>query len=69
MKRAAVTPVYVIAGFLGSGKTTLLKRALAHELDRGIKPAVLMNELAKLMWTGHCFMHIPDRTISSCKRC
>lgn len=39
-----VTPIYVIAGFLGSGKTTLLKRALEHELDRGVKPAVLMNE-------------------------
>ncbi|MCA9455465.1 MAG: hypothetical protein H6750_11725 [Nitrospiraceae bacterium] len=48
MKRAAVTPVYVIAGFLGSGKTTLLKRALAHELDRGVKPAVLMNEFGEV---------------------
>ena len=43
-RRVKVTPIYVIAGFLGSGKTTLLKRALAHELDKGVKPAVLMNE-------------------------
>jgi G3E family GTPase len=46
--RAKVTPIYVIAGFLGSGKTTLLKRALAHELDRGVKPAVLMNEFGEV---------------------
>ncbi len=43
-RRTSGTPIYVIAGFLGSGKTTLLKRVLAHELDRGVKPAVLMNE-------------------------
>jgi len=47
-RRATVTPIYVIAGFLGSGKTTLLKRALAHELDRGVKPAVLMNEFGEV---------------------
>ena len=42
------SPIYVIAGFLGSGKTTLLKRALAHVLDRGVKPAVLMNEFGEV---------------------
>jgi G3E family GTPase len=47
-RRGKVTPIYVIAGFLGSGKTTLLKRALAHELDRGVKPAVLMNEFGEV---------------------
>jgi G3E family GTPase len=47
-RRSKVTPIYVIAGFLGSGKTTLLKRALAHELDRGVKPAVLMNEFGEV---------------------
>lgn len=46
--RASASPVYVIAGFLGSGKTTLLKRALAHELGRGVKPAVLMNEFGEV---------------------
>lgn len=46
--RASGSPVYVIAGFLGSGKTTLLKRALAHELERGVKPAVLMNEFGEV---------------------
>lgn len=47
-RREKVSPIYVIAGFLGSGKTTLLKRALAHELDRGVKPAVLMNEFGEV---------------------
>lgn len=47
-RRNKITPIYVIAGFLGSGKTTLLKRALAHELDRGVKPAVLMNEFGEV---------------------
>jgi G3E family GTPase len=48
MKASVTAPVYVIAGFLGSGKTTLLKRALAHQLDQGIKPAVLMNEFGEV---------------------
>lgn len=48
MTTPRVSPIYVIAGFLGSGKTTLLKRALAHELDRGMKPAVLMNEFGEV---------------------
>ncbi len=46
--KPAGAPIYIIAGFLGSGKTTLLKRALAHELDRGVKPAVLMNEFGEV---------------------
>ena len=45
---SSCTPIFVIAGFLGSGKTTLLKRVLAHELDRGVKPAVLMNEFGEI---------------------
>jgi G3E family GTPase len=38
------TPIYILGGYLGSGKTTLLKRLLRHELARGVRPAVLMNE-------------------------
>lgn len=48
MKTTSTAPVYIIAGFLGSGKTTLLKRALAHQLDQGITPAVLMNEFGEV---------------------
>jgi G3E family GTPase len=51
-----VSPVYILAGFLGSGKTTLLKRLLAHELDRGMKPAVLMNEFGETDVDG-CLLH------------
>ena len=36
--------IIIISGFLGSGKTTLLKRFLDWELDRGIKPLVIMSE-------------------------
>ena len=42
--KKAKSPIYIIGGFLGSGKTTLLKRFLHRELERGIKPGVLMNE-------------------------
>lgn len=48
MRKATISPVYVIAGFLGSGKTTLLKRVLTHELEKGVKPAVLMNEFGEV---------------------
>lgn len=48
MSRIPISPVYVIAGFLGSGKTTLLKRALAYELDKGVTPAVIMNEFGEI---------------------
>lgn len=41
------SPVYVIGGFLGSGKTTLLKRLLKREIERGVKPGVLMNEFGE----------------------
>lgn len=41
-------PVHVIGGFLGSGKTTLLKRLLRHELARGRRPAVIMNEFGEV---------------------
>ncbi len=40
----AEIPIYVLGGYLGSGKTTLLKRLLAHEIARGARPAVIMNE-------------------------
>ncbi len=38
-------PVVLLSGFLGSGKTTLLKRLLQDALDRGMRPAVMMNEV------------------------
>ncbi|WP_135554030.1 CobW family GTP-binding protein [Paenibacillus cymbidii] len=46
-------PVIILSGFLGSGKTTLLLRLLAEAEERGLRPAVLMNELGKLDMDGH----------------
>ncbi|WP_019412641.1 CobW family GTP-binding protein [Paenisporosarcina sp. TG20] len=40
--------VYLISGFLGSGKTSLLTDIIRQLKERGLKPAVLMNELGKL---------------------
>ncbi|GIP23946.1 GTP-binding protein [Paenibacillus sp. J22TS3] len=40
-------PVIVLSGFLGSGKTTLLLRILAEAEVRGIRAAVLMNEMGR----------------------
>jgi G3E family GTPase len=61
MKSVNISPVHVIAGFLGSGKTTLLKRALARELDRGVKPAVLMNEFGEVDVDG-ALLHAHPRS-------
>lgn len=46
-------PVYILSGFLGSGKTTLLLRLLHEVHERGLFPAVLMNELGKLDMDGY----------------
>lgn len=40
--------VYLFSGFLGSGKTSLLTDTIRQLKSKGLKPAVLMNELGKL---------------------
>lgn len=40
-------PVVILSGFLGSGKTTLLLRLLHEANRRGLKQAILMNELGQ----------------------
>ncbi|MBT2582120.1 GTP-binding protein [Planococcus sp. ISL-109] len=40
--------VYLFSGFLGSGKTTLLKKMIIELKDKGLKPAVFMNELGSM---------------------
>lgn len=40
--------VYLFSGFLGSGKTSMLTHVLQQLKEKGLKPAVLMNELGKL---------------------
>lgn len=40
--------VYLFSGFLGSGKTSLLTNVIRQLKEKGLKPAVIMNELGKL---------------------
>ncbi|MBP2118652.1 CobW family GTP-binding protein [Cohnella lubricantis] len=44
--------VYLLTGFLGSGKTTLLRRLIAATQERGLEPAVLMNEVGDVNLDG-----------------
>lgn len=46
------TPVYLLSGFLGSGKTTLLANMISEWKRRGMKPAVIMNELGEVNLDG-----------------
>lgn len=57
------TPVIVISGFLGSGKTTLLLRLIQEVHTRGIKPAILMNELGRHDIDGHILSQASDGLI------
>jgi G3E family GTPase len=41
-------PALVISGFLGSGKTTVVARLLAEARERGIRVALISNELGEL---------------------
>ncbi len=41
-------PALVLSGFLGSGKTTLVQRLLSDAADRGIRIALISNELGEL---------------------
>jgi G3E family GTPase len=41
-------PALVLSGFLGSGKTTLVQRLLADARERGIRIALVSNELGEL---------------------
>ncbi len=41
-------PVLVLSGFLGSGKTTLVRRLLADARQRGLRIALVSNELGEL---------------------
>nr|WP_106778883.1 CobW family GTP-binding protein [Lysinibacillus timonensis] len=40
--------VYLFSGFLGSGKTSMLTDVIRQMKDKGLKPAVMINELGKL---------------------
>jgi G3E family GTPase len=47
-----VIPVYILTGFLGSGKTTLLNHILKDAAAKGLKPAVVMNEVGDVNVEG-----------------
>lgn len=47
-----ITPVYLLTGFLGSGKTTLLQHMLSNWKMRGLRPAVMMNEIGEVNLDG-----------------
>lgn len=40
--------VYLFSGFLGAGKTSMLTDVIRQLKEKGLKPAVIMNELGKL---------------------
>lgn len=44
-KQDRIVPVHLLTGFLGSGKTTLLNRLAEDARARGLKLAVLLNEV------------------------
>ncbi|MDE5412065.1 CobW family GTP-binding protein [Alkalihalobacterium chitinilyticum] len=41
-------PVYLITGFLGSGKTTVLQKAVQAAKNKGLNPALILNELGEV---------------------
>jgi G3E family GTPase len=41
-------PALVLSGFLGSGKTTVVQRLLADAVERGVRVALISNELGEL---------------------
>jgi G3E family GTPase len=47
-RTARRVPALVLSGFLGSGKTTLVQRLLADARARGIRVALISNELGEL---------------------
>ncbi|MFM1655749.1 CobW family GTP-binding protein [Brevibacillus sp. B_LB10_24] len=48
-----IVPIIILSGFLGSGKTTFLTRILKNCSNKGIKPAVIMNEVGDVNLDGH----------------
>lgn len=57
-------PVLILSGFLGSGKTTLLLRLLQDAQHKGLKAAILMNELGKQDIDGHLLKaRLPDSEV------
>ncbi|WP_422657215.1 CobW family GTP-binding protein [Paenibacillus sp. EC2-1] len=47
-----ITPIYILSGFLGSGKTTLLTRMITYWKAKGLRPAIVMNEIGEVNIEG-----------------
>ncbi|WEK55867.1 MAG: GTP-binding protein [Candidatus Cohnella colombiensis] len=47
-----IIPVYIFSGFLGSGKTTLLNNLINDAKSKGLKPAVILNEVGDVNVEG-----------------
>ena len=67
-------PVFVLSGFLGSGKTTLLKKMLQTCEEKGVTPAVLMNEIGKTDMDGEIILEknklqIIEKLLDGCICC
>lgn len=59
-------PIILLSGFLGSGKTTLLTKMLEHTLERGMRPAVIMNEVGDVNLDGQAVNEkVPMRELLS----
>ncbi|MBB5172604.1 CobW family GTP-binding protein [Texcoconibacillus texcoconensis] len=67
-------PVFVLSGFLGSGKTTLLKQLLRRCDEKGVAPAVLMNEIGEADMDGEIILEknqqqIMEKLLDGCICC
>jgi G3E family GTPase len=60
-------PVTVVTGFLGSGKTTLLNHILASQ--RGLKVAVIVNEIGEIGIDGELIIATGDDTVELSNGC
>lgn len=48
MERISLIDVYLFSGFLGSGKTSMLTDVIRQLKEKGLKPAIIMNEFGQL---------------------
>lgn len=62
-------PVLLVSGFLGSGKTTLVRWLLADAQRRGVRVAVISNELGELGIDAALLANAPDGAVELAGGC